>query len=269
MQANDGHLYVVKFRNNPQHVRILANELLASCLALAVGLTVPPPEIIEVPAKLIRSTSELSIRIGDVSEPCSSGLHFASRVMGGLLPRFMVDYLPEEDLERVRNFAEFAGILAFDKWTGNVDARQAVFVSGPREHRYKAWFIDFGYCFHAGDWNFEDHPLRGLYCRKSVYRDVTGLDSFEPWLTRIETLPPDSVWEAASGIPQEWYGGDMAALEALVEKLIQRRSQIHSMIDGVRRTDGDLFPNWGKSAHARCASVWPGRAKSAVLLASG
>ena len=28
MLASDGHLYVVKFRNNPQHVRVLANELL-------------------------------------------------------------------------------------------------------------------------------------------------------------------------------------------------------------------------------------------------
>ena len=37
MLASDNHLYVVKFRNNPQHVRVLANELLATRLGAAVG----------------------------------------------------------------------------------------------------------------------------------------------------------------------------------------------------------------------------------------
>ena len=41
MLASDNNLYVVKFRNNPQHVRVLANELLATRLAEAVGLAVP------------------------------------------------------------------------------------------------------------------------------------------------------------------------------------------------------------------------------------
>jgi hypothetical protein len=48
MLASDGHLYVVKFRNNPQHVRVLANEFLATRLAAAVGLAVPSSEVIEV-----------------------------------------------------------------------------------------------------------------------------------------------------------------------------------------------------------------------------
>ena len=41
MLGADGHAYVVKFQNNPQHMRVLANELLASRLAVAVGLTAP------------------------------------------------------------------------------------------------------------------------------------------------------------------------------------------------------------------------------------
>ena len=40
MRAADGFFYVVKFRNNPQHLRVLANELLAARLAEAVGLPV-------------------------------------------------------------------------------------------------------------------------------------------------------------------------------------------------------------------------------------
>jgi hypothetical protein len=33
MRASDGHLYVVKFQDNPQHTRSLVNELLATRLA--------------------------------------------------------------------------------------------------------------------------------------------------------------------------------------------------------------------------------------------
>ena len=32
MRAADGHFYVVKFQNNPQHTKVLANELLATRL---------------------------------------------------------------------------------------------------------------------------------------------------------------------------------------------------------------------------------------------
>src|SRR6201996_7627843 len=59
MLASDGNLYVVKFRNNPQHVRVLANELLATRLAAAIGLSVPHSEVIEVTEWLIRNTPDL------------------------------------------------------------------------------------------------------------------------------------------------------------------------------------------------------------------
>ena len=37
MLGADGKLWVVKFQNNPQHLRVLANELIATRLAEAVG----------------------------------------------------------------------------------------------------------------------------------------------------------------------------------------------------------------------------------------
>src|SRR6201986_361131 len=79
MLASDGFLYVVKFRNNPQHVRVLANELLASRLGAAIGLSVPPSEVIEVSGWLISHTPELSIELRHGPQRCLPGLHFASR----------------------------------------------------------------------------------------------------------------------------------------------------------------------------------------------
>ncbi len=48
MLGADGKLWVVKFQNNPQHLRVLANELIATRLAEAVGLTVPATDVVEV-----------------------------------------------------------------------------------------------------------------------------------------------------------------------------------------------------------------------------
>ena len=188
MLGADGHVYVVKFQNNPQHLRVLANELLATRLAAAVGLTVPETDLVDVSEWLIAHTPELEIDLGRSKQRCQAGLQFGSRFVGGLMPGQVVDYLAEEQMGEVKNLAEFAGILALDKWTGNANGRQAVFTKKQRERRYKAVFIDFGYCFHAGDWRFEDMPLRGVYHRNDVYREIRGWNAFEPWLTRIETV---------------------------------------------------------------------------------
>ena len=232
MLGADGNVYVVKFQNNPQHLRVLANELLGSRLAAAAGFTVPETGIVEVTPWLIEHTRELEIDLGRAREPCRAGLQFGSRFAGGLMPGQVVDYLAEEQLLEVRNLPEFAGILALDKWTGNANGRQAVFVKRQRERRYKAVFIDFGYCFHAGDWRFEDAPLRGVYYRNDVYRGVSGWESFEPWLTQMETMPAETIWAAANEVPPEWYGGDVGEMEALIEKLLTRRSRIRELIEG-------------------------------------
>jgi hypothetical protein len=245
MLASDNNLYVVKFSNNPQHIRVLANELLATRLGAAVGLAVPPSEVIEVTDWLIRHTPELNIDLRGGQQPCRPGLQFASRWVGGLMPGQVVDYLPEAQLLEVRNLGEFAGVLALDKWTCNINGRQAVFQKSRRERRYSATFIDQGYCFHAGDWKFIDASLGGVFAENTVYRGVTGWDSFEPWLSRIESLEPAVAWAIAENIPPEWYGGDVSALEVLVEKLLARRGRVRELITAFRESARQPFPNWG------------------------
>lgn len=256
MLGADGHVYIVKFQNNPQHLRVLANELLASRLAAAAGLTVPETDIVEVTPWLIEHTRELEIDLGRARERCRAGLQFGSRFVGGLMPGQVVDYLAEEQLLEIRNLREFAGILALDKWTGNANGRQAVFTRKQRERRYKAVFIDFGYCFHAGEWRFEDLPLRGVFYRNDVYRGVTGWESFEPWLTRIETMPEETAWAIANDVPPEWYGGDLGEMEALIERLLRRRARVRELIEAFRDSDRRPFPNWGRPGAEIEAGEW-------------
>ena len=134
MLGADGKLWVVKFQNNPQDVRVLANELIATRLAAAVGLTVPVSDVVEVTEWLVANTLDMFVDMPrGLRQRYTAGLQFGSQFVGGLMPGQVVDYLPEQQLDEVRNLAEFAGMLCIDKWAGNCNGRQAVFERKPRE----------------------------------------------------------------------------------------------------------------------------------------
>jgi hypothetical protein len=247
MLGADGKLWVVKFQNNPQHVRVLANELIATRLASLAGLAVPSSDVIEVTGWLIDNTPDMHIELqhGKKEKYCA-GLQYASQFVGGLMPGQVVDYLPEQQLDEVRNLHEFAGMLVVDKWTGNCNGRQAVFDRRPRERRYRATFIDQGFCFNAGEWTFPDSPLRGVYARNQVYAGVVGWESFEPWISHIETMDEGSIWAIAEMVPPEWYGGDPSDIERLMEQVLVRRGLVRDLICSFRDSDREPFPMWEK-----------------------
>jgi hypothetical protein len=207
MRCDDGGYYIVKFQNNPQHLRILANEMLATRLAARLGLCVPQVEVVEVRPELIAYTSDLVVQLGIGRTPCSAGKQFGSQFPGHPARMTVHDFLPDEQLGGVQNLPDFLGIFVFDKWTCNTNGRQAIFFR-EQENRasqfpgsevgqvplakaslaapsyggaYVAMMIDHGFCFNAGEWDFPDAPLRGLYARHRVYQGVTGMESFEPW----------------------------------------------------------------------------------------
>ena len=92
-----------------------------------------------------------------------------------------------------------------------------------------------------------DAPLRGVYPRNRVYEGVTGWESFEPWISRIEAMEADVLLRIAEQVPVDWYGGDTAPLEALVETLLTRRERVRELIAGFRDSDRQPFPNWGRA----------------------
>ena len=248
MRCSDGNFYVVKFRNNPQHLRVLANEILATRLAERVGLPVPVTAVVEVNGWLIEHTPELSIQLAHQTIPCQAGLQFGSRYVVDPMLGQVFDYMPVEMLGRVRNLEAFAGMLALDKWTGNANGRQAAFWRNSRERLYSASFIDQGYCFNAGEWTFPDYPLRGVYARNEVYAGVRGWESFDPWLPRIETMDENLVWGVVSGIPPAWYESQDDELEKLARALIARRGAVRELIAAFRSSLRNPFPEWRDQA---------------------
>jgi hypothetical protein len=261
MRCSDGNHYVVKFQNNPQHRRILVNELLGTRLARRLGLPTTPVEIIHVSDELIRLTPDLCVEMPRSRVPCQAGQQFGSRYPGDPRHLTLHDFLPDEQLRAVENLYSFAGMLVFDKWTCNTNGRQTLFfreephqpfaqgngheADERRDGSYEAVMIDQGFCFNAGEWNYPDAPLRGLYARNRVYEGVTGMESFAPWLKRVENSITERVLsEMVSKIPPEWYEDDYDAVMRLLGQLYRRRTRVPELLLAAKNTTRQPFPNW-------------------------
>jgi HipA-like protein len=245
MRCEDDGYYVVKFQNNPQGVKILANELLGTRLAARLGLPTAPAGVVQVGEELIAHTEDLVMQLGRGRAPCRAGRQFGSRYPQSPAEAAVYDFLPDEQLRTVSNLSDFCGMLVFDKWTCNTNGRQAVFFRRASETHYEALMIDQGFCFNAGEWNFPDAPLRGLYARHRVYESVRGIEAFEPWLERLETKITEGVLEqCASEIPPEWFEFETEKLEQLLERLLRRRKLVRELIFAAWKSTAQPFPNW-------------------------
>lgn len=266
MLASDGHYYVVKFQNNPQHLRVLANEMFASKIGHQLGLPIAPVAVIDVSEWLIEHSPDLRIELAGHTVRCGSGRQFGSRYVVDPIEGQVFDYLPETMAPEIKNLQDFGRVTVLDKWVGNADGRQAVFFKKPRARMYRAAFIDHGYCFNSHEWTFPDLPLLGVYYRNYVYRQVTGWESFEPALSRAEQMTWFDLWHCADEIPQAWYEGDTHGLRRLVEALYERRSIIRALVEDFRHSPRNPFPNWGFSqsrsgtTHAPTAQPAPTKA---------
>ena len=127
LEADDGNWYVVKFRNNPQHRRILVNELIASILLEYLRIAAPETVLIEVSPAFLAANPEAHMTLGARQVAVEPGWHFGSRYPGNAARVAVYDFLPDALLTNVVNLEDFRAILVFDKWMGNADGRQAVF----------------------------------------------------------------------------------------------------------------------------------------------
>jgi len=256
LEGEDGGYYVAKFKNNPQHRRILINEWLACVFLRYLQIYVPETALVELTPDFVESNPELYFSIGPRREPVKPGLHFGSRMAVDPDRVAVFDFLPDKLLGKVENRADFLGMLVFDKWVGNADSRQAVFFrararnwtplkgEAPARTGFFAQMIDHGFAFNGPHWSFQDSPLQGLYFRTSVYDEVRSLDSFEPWLEMVANFPASVIDSAWKEIPREWVEEDEEELEKLLESLLKRREQVPRLIREARAGRATAFRNW-------------------------
>jgi hypothetical protein len=260
LTADDGRHYVTKFLDNPQHRRILVNEWLCARILNYLRLSTPKTSIVEVGAEMIAREPQMAIHLAKSRQPVKPGRHYGSAYPGHPGQQAVFDFLPDDVLRRVVNLRDFCGALVVDKWTGNADARQAIFFLA----RLRDWIpgatgnqkghvmqlVDHGFAFDGEHWEIMDSPLQGLYPRVLVYEDVTGLESFEPWLSRVGSFPAEVLYAAVGELPPEWIAGDEAAVNRLLERLLARRGRVAGQLEAVALGPKCPFPNWGTNLAA-------------------
>jgi hypothetical protein len=257
LEADDGQFYIVKFQNNPQHRRILVNELVASVLLKYLEISTADAALIQVTDDFLRENPGVSIELGASKKAVATGWQFGSRYPGDPARVAVYDFVPDTLLHKVRNLSDFLGALVFDKWVSNADGRQAVFfrarvrewlAGSAREHAltmgFIALMIDQGFAFNGPEWSFTESPVQGLYPRKVVYDGVASLDQFEPWIERVVHFPEEVVDQAYKQVPPEWIRGDEDQFERLLETLMRRRKRVPDLISDTRRAKQSPFANW-------------------------
>jgi hypothetical protein len=256
LEADDGNWYVVKFRNNPQHRRILVNERLSATLLDYLKIATPETALIQVDAAFLAANPEVHLHLGTQRIAIEPGWHFGSRYPGDPGRTAVYDFLPDALLPQVVNLEDFRAILVFDKWTGNADGRQSVFYralvrrgesgapTGPARPGFVARMIDHGYTFNGPNWDFPDSPLQGVYARRLVYEAVRSLEDFQPWLGLVMDFPEEVIDQAWKRIPPDWVEGEEDALEQLLERLFDRRKRLPDLIGACRQAKTEPFPNW-------------------------
>src|SRR5215468_1587698 len=103
LQADDDSWYVVKFRNNPQHRRILVNESLSATILEYLRISAPETALIEVSPAFLAANPGLHIQLGSQRVAIEPGWQFGSRFPGD--PAFLAvyDFLPDALLSKLVN----------------------------------------------------------------------------------------------------------------------------------------------------------------------
>jgi hypothetical protein len=246
VRADDGQCYVAKLPGPQHEVRKLGNEMLATRLAAILGLPVRPGAVVTIPHHLIPEDGEP--RLGGVANsiPRSTIACFGSSYPGTPGENLVVDFLPQKLLRHVSNFRDaFWGFLVFDLWTGRTSPRQAIFSRSATSHGapYSAWMISHGSCFGWTGLPFAaDLPL-AYYMERSVYSHVAGMESFEPYLSRIEAIQPRQIEECGQAIPADWLAGEAGKLRHLMTVLYERRTLVRQALMAAIEGDRRTFPN--------------------------
>jgi hypothetical protein len=219
--ADDG-FYAVKFLQNPQHGRILANEALASELLRRIGIATPEWKAIGIDRAFLHREKTVGFETRQGFVPAEPGLHFGSRFSWDCRAD---DFAPPSLMDRVLNIDDFFKVLVFDLWVDNRDSRQAIFVGGPNGP-VRAQMMDNGFAFGSDgvDHQLRDHCFRSpQYLPLSAYRAPAAAAQYVKAIDRIQNISAEQIILIVNSLPAEWLP-DYQQIERLAN-ILQRRSE--------------------------------------------
>jgi hypothetical protein len=238
-QANDGHYYVVKFRNNPQGANVCFNEGAGSELFRALGLPVPSWKPLWVSDLFLDQNPECWMQTEHGPLRPESGLCFASRFLGREGVR-LLEILPGASLTRIRNSESFLLVWLIDILAKHTDNRQAIFIEDD-SRGLDAFFVDHGHLFGGPKGELRPQFQASRYLDSRVYEGVCSqyllscqeaamcLDADRLW-RRVQALP--DTWKSASALEEFSQCLCRISIPSLVQSTLDTMCQAKQKDDG-------------------------------------
>jgi hypothetical protein len=224
-----GH-YVVKWWNNPQHRRILINEVISSELLRYLGISGPPWACIHADQDFLGTFSQLRFETSSGYLSIEPGWHFGSRYPGDPELDAVYDFLPASLMPKVENAVDFLKTLVFDAWVDNRDNRQAVFTHVARR-KFRAHMIDNGHtlAFEGNEWRFGNSPVTKTL-GMPVGLDAEELHQFGQTVTAIQNITREDLNGVMRMVPPEWMENDEQCLSLQLDQLIDRGQHLDELM---------------------------------------
>jgi len=233
----EGNQYVVKFKENGQGLRVLANELVANKLALFLQVPVPEGFIIDVPQELIGVTPAIGKDRPNGS--ISVGPHFGVKRLDPWRNP------PPDALAKVKNKDDVPNIFVFDVLTLNTDRKpeHLLVVRPDFDHTgHYVSAIDHGHCFGSPTWD-ASIAQRGdqdnLQITAGLMECVVGHDPFKDGLETLGQLDRSIIDQIVGELPDEW-GVSPEEKVALATFIETRKTRVEKILLSHRQH----FPKW-------------------------
>jgi hypothetical protein len=229
VEANDGSEYVVTVSTTHGYcgTTMAATEILCNELARMLGLRVAGAAVIKLSPALLISASKGNTgwtrRCRD-SELCCGFNHVAAA-------KGSSDATVPDVRCSGRDSRQLVGALVLDIWTLNLSPRAWVWAVSQTTGRFEATFVNDSQCLMGSDWgNFLKADSKSLPGPQGIAARVKGWKQIDPWLSRIDSMNLNRLWELAFQMPSQWYAGDRRVLCALLDKLSQRQWDLRKAI---------------------------------------
>ncbi len=229
LEADDGNVYVAKASYIPRYPKTAVNELVATRLAVSLGLKVPDFALITVPAELIAGEPMLQ------AAGFTPGLHWASKY-----DQTAIRVTGEDAVRRAINKEDIPMIIAFDHWIRNFDRADHpgnLLLRGEPGHEVLSP-IDHGHAFYGAAWSeakllelsgvVEPIIVGANRVYSLLVRYMSGAERFSVAIAAIEQLP-DELIQQCLDVPEAWPLSETEK-DALRRFLLERRKLVRQAL---------------------------------------
>lgn len=241
--CDDAEVYAVKFKENPQGLRVLVNEYVCAEIATILELPLASPVFVQISDKFARDyEKEL---FSHVEQNVGAGIHFGTKKVRKVYP-----ITDANMLKQARNCNVIPEIILFDQLVCNRDRDSN---GGNLLFDYSNMeivVIDHTHTFDLGSiWTSIDlsqrigEPFQPFDISGYVYNKlvpfISGNNPFYSSMQKMRRLNGDILWDIIDRVPDEW-GITNEEKEILHLYLLDRLERIDEVLPILK----PLFPYW-------------------------